>query len=136
MKKMIIRLWLISSGTQSAVDLYIVVVIFFEFLDPAAARAEVWPASPGAPARDKAVDLSALTSSPAAVAAAAPAPERVGWRVLSPAQLTMGGVFQRLRSSARYRPLLHVGWVQPLANADRGAAVDVFNGMMGSNDST
>lgn len=136
MKKLLISLLLITAVTARADDLYKVEVIVFENLDPAAARAEAWPASPGVPPLDKAFELSALTSAPAAVAAAAPAPERVGWRVLSPAQLTMGGVFQRLRSSARYRPLLHLGWVQPLDNADRGAAVHVFNGMTGNDDKT
>lgn len=134
MKKLLLSLSLLISITAQADNLYKVEVILFENLDPAAAQVEAWPANPGVPALDKAVDLSTLTSGPMAVTAAAPAPERAGWRVLTPAQLTMGGVVQRLRNSARYRPLLHVGWVQPLDSNDRSAAVHIFTGMLENND--
>lgn len=133
MKKLPLCLLLSLALTANADDFYKVEVIVFQHLDPAAVGAEAWPAQPGTPALDQALELSALASAPAAVAAAQ-APARAGWRALPAAQLTMGGAVQRLRNSARYRPLLHVGWVQPLDNADRGAAVHVFSGMTGARD--
>lgn len=132
-KTSLLFLMLFCAFTARAEDLYKVEVIVFQHLDPAAAGAEVWRSQPGAPALDQALELSALASvTPADTAASAS--QRAGWRALTAAQLTMGGAVQRLRSSARYRPLLHVGWVQPLDNADRGAAVHVFSGMTGARD--
>lgn len=131
-KTLLLFLLLPFTFTAYANDFYKVEVIVFQHLDPAAAGAEAWPPQPGAPAIDQALELSALTSVTAAEAASGS--ERAGWRALPAAQLTMGGAVQRLRSSARYRPLLHVGWVQPLDHADRGAAVHVFSGMAGARD--
>ena len=45
--------------------------------------------------------------------------------MLTPAQLPLTRAYQRLRSSSRYRPLLHLGWVQPLDSSDRNAPVHV-----------
>lgn len=118
MKKLLLWLMLLCTAAAHANEAYVVELIVFENLDPAVMRAETWRADPGTPALDQALEL---------VTAAQQAP----WRLLAPAQLELGGLFQRLRSAARYRPLLHVGWVQPAEGSDRSAPVHVFSGMTG-----
>lgn len=112
--------WLLAAlaSTAAADDLYKIELIVFENLDPAAQQAEHWPAHPGMPALDNALEL-----------AAQPAASESPWRVLKPAELAMGGVYQRLRGSPRYRPILHTGWVQALDNTDRKVGVHVYSGM-------
>src|SRR3569623_2861125 len=117
MKKALFTLLLLAAVAARAEDVYKVEVIVFENLDPAAPQAELWPAQPGAPALDKAIELTALSAATAA--------DKSSWRVLTPAQLTLPGAYQRLRSSSRYRPLLHVGWVPPLDNSARDAPLHV-----------
>lgn len=113
--------WLLAALASAAAanDLYKVELIVFENLDPAAQQAEHWPAHPGMPALDNALELA---TQPAAS-------EKSPWRVLKPAELAMGGVYQRLRGSPRYRPILHTGWVQALDNTDRKVGVHVYSGM-------
>ena len=117
MKKALFTLLLLAAVAARAEDVYKIEVIVFENLDPAAAQAELWPAETGAPSLDKAVELTALSATSAA--------DKSSWRVLTPAQLTLTGAYQRLRGSSRYRPLLHLGWVQPLDNSDRNEPVHV-----------
>ncbi|MEK7323131.1 MAG: CsiV family protein [Pseudomonadota bacterium] len=120
MHKIIAGLLLCALASSTlADDLYKVELIVFENLDPAAQQAERWPVDPGLPALDNALELAALSA----------APEKNQWRLLKPAELAMGGVYQRLRASPRYRPVLHTGWVQPLDNTDRKAGVHIYSGM-------
>jgi len=116
MKKALFTLLLLAAVAARAEDVYKVEVIIFENLDPAAAQAELW-ADTGAPPLDKAVELTAISATTAA--------DKSSWRVLTPAQLTLTSAYQRLRSSSRYRPLLHLGWVQPLDSSDRNEPVHV-----------
>lgn len=117
MKKALFTLLLLAAVAARAEDFYKVEVIVFENLDPAAAQAELWSAETGAPSLDNAVELTAISATAAA--------DKSFWRVLTPAQLTLTGAYQRLRSSSRYRPLLHLGWVQPLDSSDRNEPVHV-----------
>jgi len=117
MKKALFTLLLLAAMAAGAEDFYKVEVIVFENLDPAAAQAELWSAETGAPPLDKAVELTAISATSAA--------DKSSWRMLTPAQLTLTGAYQRLRSSSRYRPLLHLGWVQPLDSSDRNEPVHV-----------
>ena len=110
----------------AADDLYKVELILFENLDPAAQQAEQWPANPGLPALDNTRELAALSA----------APEKSPWRLLPPAELTLGGIYQRLRASTHYRPILHTAWVQPLDNSDRKVGVHVYSGMQNETAST
>src|SRR3569623_627766 len=117
MKKALFTLLLLAAVAARAEDVYKVEVIVFENLDPAAPQAELWPSPPGAPALDKAIELTALSATTAA--------DKSSWRVLTPAQRTLTGAYQRLGSSSRYRPLLHIGCVQPLYNSDRDEPLHV-----------
>lgn len=121
MKKFLLGLLLVAVAAARADEVKVELIVF-ENLDPSAIQAEIWPANPGAPALDNAIELAAAGAS------------EKSWRLLLPTELSMGGVMQRLRNSARYRPLLHVGWVQPMDGSDRSPAVHVFSGMTGSGD--
>ncbi len=103
----------------AADDLYKVELILFENSDPAAQQAEHWPANPGLPALDNTRELAAHSA----------APEKNSWRLLPPAEFALGGIYQRLRASSHYRPILHTAWVQPLDNSDRKLGVHVYSGM-------
>lgn len=145
------------SWTVSADDiaLYKVELIVFENLDPAALQAEDWPDQPGTPPLDKAVELSSITAmippapggdsaakpvapptppvkaepaAPATVPAPAPAPAPA-WRWLNDSELSLNGLIKKLNASQRYRPLLHIGWIQPLDSSDQGTAVHIYDGM-------
>lgn len=124
MKKFLLSLLLTASAAVQA-DAIKVELIVFENLDPAAMQAEFWPANPGVPSLVNAIELP----SPGEAAAG-----EKSWRLLPASQLALGGMVQRLRSSAGYRPLLHVGWVQPMDNSDRSPAAHVFSGMAASGD--
>lgn len=134
-----------SAGPATAAPLFRVELIVFQNLDPAAVQAEQWPANPGAPALNHAMELKDLTA--AAVAAdappdtsgtatpasatvpAAPAPAAPDWRWLSPQQLRLMAAEQKLATSGRYHPLLHVGWVQPLDSSEHGTPIHIYDGM-------
>ncbi len=121
----ILAAFLLSALISSAAadELYKVEFIVFENLDPAAQFSEQWPENPGQPAAENNIELSAQTTP--LNASAAPSPGENPWRQLTAAELSMGGVYQRLRASARYRPVLHMGWVQPLDNSDHTLGVHV-----------
>ncbi len=142
---------------------YKVELIIFENLDPAALQAEHWPADPGTPPLNNAMELNALTaaapsaasptSGPAATTSAtgaSPGPAAItpaldatspaqipppaapvtpSWRWLDPSELTLNGVEQKLSNSERYRPLLHIGWIQPLDSSDQGTPVHIYDGL-------
>jgi len=154
-----------ATWTATAADtaLYKVELIVFENLDPAAPQAEHWPADPGTPPLDNAMELNALTaaalsaanptSEPAAtssatgtppeaavvmpaLADAAPAqipppvePDMPSWRWLDPSELALNGAEHKLSSSGHYRPLLHIGWVQPLDSSDQGTPLHIYDGL-------
>lgn len=146
------------SGTALAADsaLYKVELIVFENLDPTALQAEDWPDNPGKPSLDNAMELDMLsaaaasvaataaapakapsppattptgTASPAQTAAPPPAPATPSWRRLNKSELSLNGAEQKLRTSGRYRPLLHIGWVQPLDSSDQGTPLHIYDGM-------
>jgi hypothetical protein len=48
---------------------------------------------------------------------------------LNDSELKLNGLIQKLSASQRYRPLLHLGWIQPLDSSDQGTAVHIYDGM-------
>ena len=68
-------------------------------------------------------------AAPNAVPVVTPAPALPAWRWLTPPQLRLAGAARKLGASGRYRPLLHVGWIQPLAGGNHGTAVHIYDGM-------
>ena len=174
------------SWTASAADitLYKVELIVFENLDPSAPQAEDWPADPGTPSLNNAMELDTLPEAPppAAEPAAevddtqsssdvspsgddsvsgdtpppatgeatapdsAPAPEAgadvapppeaetPSWRWMAKSELSLDGDEQKLINSGRYRPLLHIGWIQPLDSSDQGTPVHIYDGLKPKED--
>jgi hypothetical protein len=129
-------LWPALAADDAASDtttLFRVELIVFENLDPAALQAEQWPDDPGKPPLDRARELNDLTAA-AAPPAAAPAsaqaaPTPPAWRWLAPNQLRLNAQEQKLTASGRYRPLLHIGWIQPLDNSGHGIPIHLYDGM-------
>ena len=81
-------------------------IIVFDDLRSEGLHAEHWPADPGEPSLRNAIELTRLLddSSDDAVHA---------YRLVNPSRLALGGVWNSLRRSANYRPLLHAGWHLP-----------------------
>lgn len=107
---------------------------------PAATSVAVPPSVPAAAATpapaNPATASPAQTTAPAAPPAtsAAPptapaAPAMPAWRRLKPSELSLNGAEQKLRASGRYRPFLHIGWVQPLDSSDQGTPLHIYDGM-------
>ncbi len=94
-------------------------IIVFDDLRSEGLHAEHWPADPGAPPLQNAVELTRRPDG-------APAAAVHAYRLVSSSRLTLGGVWSRLRRSAHYRPLLHAGWHLP--GLPRGSARPVHLG--------
>lgn len=161
---------LACTASAEAPARYKIELIVFENLDPSALQAEDWPANPGTPSLDNAMELETLPApglpgsgapapgddtvpSPAEPLAAAETvtavpplgqdmaqpdlaavetavePVEPSWRWLTESELTLNDVERRLADSGRYRPLLHIGWVQPLDDSDRGTPVHLYDGL-------
>ena len=140
--------WTVSADD---IALYKVELIVFENLDPEAIHAEDWPADPGTPPLDNAVELSAITAAPPAevnIAAAPidggaappvtdataaamvpPPPPAPTWQWLDDSALTLNAQVQKLDDSQRYKTIVHVGWIQPLDSSDHGTPVHIYDGM-------
>ena len=81
-------------------------IIVFDDLSGEDLHTEHWPADPGEPSLQGAVEL---VHSPAGEAGEASR----AYRLVDRSALTLNGVWRSLRRSARYRPFLHVGWRLP-----------------------
>lgn len=104
-----------AAGNTSWYDVELVV---FRYTDPQAGNLESWPADPGIP------DWNAAS-------ALLPLPATGTTPVLTPLMQInahqLDDVWNRLKNSHDYEPLLHVAWVEPLA--DHGNAVSVRIGV-------
>ena len=85
---------------------FTVEIIVFDDLRNENLHAEHWPADPGEPSLRNAVELTHLPED-------APDDTVHAYRLMNPAHLALGKVRNRLRRSAHYRPLVHVGWHLP-----------------------
>jgi len=164
---------------------YKVEVIVFENLDPNALQAENWPADPGMPSLDNAMELETLPAfvppevEPVPDASTAPATEATSvnttttdthttvpsltalpseetptapdsalmadanaveppaepeipvpsWRWMTESEYSLNQDEQKLLDSGHYRPLLHIGWVQPLDETNQGIPVHLYDGL-------
>lgn len=81
---------------------YHVEVIVFEHLDESLNGDEDWSVPDRLPNFATAIDLNDGTDAGSS-----------GFTSLSPSSLKLAGVYQRLRGSANYRPVLHKAWRQP-----------------------
>ena len=85
---------------------FTVEIIVFDDLGGEDLHTEHWPADPGEPSLQGAIEL---VHSPAGEAGEASR----AYRLVDRSALALGGVWRALRRSARYRPFLHVGWRVP-----------------------
>ena len=112
---------------DAAQQWYTVEIIVFDVPGSGELGAEHWPAVPGEPSLEGAVELTpALEDAPGGGVHA--------FRLLDRADLSLNRVRSTLRRSARYRPLLHAGWRLPglPRNAARPAYVGTWLAAAGS----
>jgi hypothetical protein len=94
------------SSNANAARWYHVEMIVFKHLDPALTTGEDWSVPEKAPNFATAIDLVEHNSD-------AGNSTGQGFRALSDSSLKLAGVYQRLRGSANYKPILHKAWRQP-----------------------
>ena len=97
-----------ASGRWFAIE-----VIVFEDLRSDGFDAERWPVDPGKPSLHNTVELTDWPAGESAGTAHA-------YRIVKRSELSLDAVWKRLRSSAHYRPFLHLGWQLP--GLSRGTA--------------
>ena len=85
---------------------FTVEIIVFDDLRDENLHAEHWPAEPGEPSLQGAIELVRSHEGEEAEAVHA-------FRLLDRSELSLGGVRDSLRRSAHYRPFLHEGWRLP-----------------------
>ena len=90
-----------ANATAASERWFIVEIIIFDDLEGEGLRAELWPADPGEPAVEDAVELAASAQG-----------ERA-FHLAGRSELRLRDAWGALRRSSRYRPLLHVGWRLP-----------------------
>ena len=81
-------------------------IVVFDDLYGEGLHDEHWPADPGEPSIEDAVELVHSPGGEAGGAARA-------YRLVNRSALALDGIWRSLRRSARYRPFLHVGWRLP-----------------------
>ena len=80
-------------------------IVVFDDLYGEGLHDEHWPADPGEPSLEGAVEIVHSPGGEAGGAARA-------YRLVNRSALALDGIWRSLRRSARYRPFLHVGWRQ------------------------
>ena len=114
-----------SSTPVSAADPWFAVeLIAFDDLEGDGIHAEVWPADPGEPPVDDAVDLANLSRAAGA------------FRLTPRSELRLHDTWGALRRSSRYRPLLHVGWRLPGIARDAARWAHIGPRLGGGRDGT
>ncbi len=106
-------------------------VIVFRQLSEDGRYAERWPADPGRPPIDGAVELSepselSLDTDEAELGIGAGA---YAFQRIDDAELALRKVATRLKHSRGYRPLLHVGWRQPGFTRSESVAVHIHDNL-------
>ena len=92
--------------TGASARAFVVEIIVFDDPSGDGLHAEHWPADPGKPPLQDAVELVHSREGGSEQAARA-------YRLVGRSGFALSGVWDSLRRSARYRPFLHVGWRQP-----------------------
>ena len=105
--------------TGASARSFVIEIIVFDDPSGDGLHAEHWPADPGKPPLQDAVELVHSRESGSEQAARA-------YRLVGRSGFALSGVWDSLRRSARYRPFLHVGWRQP--GLSHGAARPVHVG--------
>ncbi|MDE2196082.1 MAG: hypothetical protein KGJ56_02700 [Gammaproteobacteria bacterium] len=106
---------LCTAANSSAPSWYAVELIVFRYTDPQAGSLETWPANPGSPDWNSAVALTSPDANPALVP----------FQELPASSYRMDNVWQKLKRSHDYEPLLHIAWMQPSADRSTAPAVRI-----------
>ncbi len=106
----------------AALPWYAVEVIVFARLEAPDAGSERWPPDPGSPPIEGAIELlEPLGDDLDPELAQGP----LAYQALPGSELRLGELWNRLRRSRGYRPLLHLGWVQPGVGAGEARPIHV-----------
>lgn len=110
-----------SGNTATNLSWYDVELVVFRYTDPQAGDMESWPADPGIPDWKTSMPLLTAATNPggSSNALAGPTP----FMQIDGHQLD--GAWNRLKRSHDYEPLLHVAWVEPLADHATAASVQI-----------
>ena len=127
---------------------YAVEIIVFERVGDTGRFAEAWPTDPGLPRLADALELSvegmaledletsaeAATDAPADGTAAQTEPAAIpqtpmprAFQSIPPEEFRLADAWTSLERSSAYRPLLHLGWIQPGFPAEQARLVHVRN---------
>lgn len=97
---------LLAIPTGASARSFVIEIIVFDDLSGEGLHTEHWPADPGRPSLQDAVELVHARGGGSEQAARA-------YRLVNRSVFALSDVWASLRRSARYRPFLHVGWRQP-----------------------
>lgn len=140
----------VPAQDEEPLSWYAVEIIVFERIGDTGRNAEAWPTDPGLPRLADALELSvegmaledlesgggagAAPDAPADGAAPqtelAAAPETLmprAFQLIPPEELRLADAWTSLERSSAYRPLLHLGWIQPGFPAEQARLVHVRN---------
>ncbi len=56
-------------------------------------------------------------------------PNKQAYILLGKAQFQLNNIYNKLKNSANYKPILHIAWRQPTLSPSKSQAIYVFNGM-------
>ena len=117
-----------SSTVWAATTWYTVEVLAFQRLSADGLYGENWPDVPGDPAVNKSVRLTGAGEISLDDEAQGTS-SSYAYQLLGSGSHRLTGVANRLRSSADYRPLLHIAWSQPGYSKSSARAVHVHSAL-------
>ena len=123
MKKIIILLALSLSGVSAHAAGYQVEIIIFENLRPAT-DGEISQTALAYPDYSGSIDLTGDTGT------------GNPFKLLSPGFYKLGGIYNQLKASGRYRPMLQMAWSQPALYGDNARSVHIIKAASGDTEHT
>lgn len=126
MKKILLLVLMIASvDVYAASSSYQVEVIVFEHLYHKSDE-EISQIGLNLPDFSKSIDFSSIEADT----------DAGGFKLLSPGMYKLGGVYNELKASHYYRPILHISWVQPQLTESRSKYVRIrkTEGVSGDSD--
>lgn len=101
-------------SAQQSMPWYEIELIIFRQPEPTGADAELYPVDPPAPQAEQVVSLRQPQAS-----------TKLPYSMLGSNELQLSGIYQSLKSSSHYEPLLHIGWRQPGVAGSEAASVAI-----------
>ena len=123
MKKIVLLVLLLTTGSSAYAD-YQVEVVIFEHLYRDSDE-EISQVGLDLPDLNNSINFSSIEGG-----------DRNDFRLLSPGMYKLGGVYNELKASSKYRPILHMSWQQPQLNQSRAKYVRIrkTEGVSGEGD--